>query len=188
MTESMTRREREDLAKVTRLRAKVAKDGITAREAALLADVEEQLSAVYRFDHDAWADITRHAEQVVAEADKQIAQRCRELGIRESFRPRLSLSWYDRGENASRERRSELRKAAQTKIAAMGKDAKMAIDARAADVLTELIAGGLESADAKAFLESIPTADQLMPRLTLSELEGADRSATRRALHRGVSA
>jgi hypothetical protein len=87
MTESMTRREREDLAKVTRLRAKVAKDGITAREAALLADVEEQLSAVYRFDHDAWADITRHAEQVVAEADKQIAQRCRELGIRESFRP-----------------------------------------------------------------------------------------------------
>jgi hypothetical protein len=70
----------------------------------------------------------------------------------------------------------------------MGKDAKMAIDARAADVLTELIAGGLESADAKAFLESIPTADQLMPRLTLSELEGADRSATRRALHRGVSA
>lgn len=169
---------------MTRLRAKVARDGITAREAALLADVEERLSAVYKFDHDAWADITRHAQQLVGEADNQIAQRCRDMGIREEFRPQLSLQWYGRGENASRERRSELRKAAQARIAAMGKDAKMAIDARAADVLTALIAGGLESAGAKAFLESIPTADQLMPRLTLSELESDGRGATIRALYR----
>lgn len=182
MTEEMTRRDRDDLQKVARLRAKVAKDGVAARETALLADVEEQLSAVYKFDHDAWADITSHAEELVKQADKEIAQRCREMGIRPQFRPQLVLQWDGRGENASRDRRAELRKAAQTRIAALGKEAKTAIDARTAEVLTELIAGGLESEAARAFLATIPTAEDLMPRLTLPELETADRDNRTRAL------
>ncbi|MGH3305312.1 MAG: hypothetical protein ACRDOK_27340 [Streptosporangiaceae bacterium] len=186
MTETMTRRDRDDLAKVARMRARLAKDGIAAREAALLADVEEQLSAVYKFDHDAWADITRHAQQLIKDADRQIAERCRELGIREEFRPKLELGWMRRGENASSERRGELRRTSQTRIAALGKEAKMAIDGRAAEILTELIAGGLESEDAKAFLATIPTAEHLMPRLTLPELEAAEHDSKTRALRRAA--
>jgi hypothetical protein len=104
------------------------------------------------------------------------------MGIRPQFRPQLVLQWYGRGENASRDRRAELRKAAQTRIAALGKEAKTAIDARTAEVLTELIAGGLESEAARAFLATIPTAEDLMPRLTLPELETADRDNRTRAL------
>lgn len=184
MTEPMTRRDREDLAKIARMRAKLAKDGIAARESAILADVEEQLAAVYKFDHDAWADITRHAQESIKEADAQIAQRCRDLGIREEFRPELRLTWFGRGENASRDRRAEIRKTAQTRVAALSKEAKMAIDAKSAEILTELIAGGLESEDAKAFLATIPTAEQLMPRLTLPELETSARDSQMRALRR----
>jgi hypothetical protein len=168
---SMSRQDREDLARVAKMRAKVAKDSVGHREAELRADVEAQLSATYQWDEDVWADITRNAKQAVDEADQRVAQICRELGVPERFRPRLRVEWYKRGENAAAERRAELRKLAQARIEAAGRKAKTAIESRTAEVLTELIAGGLESPEARAFLESIPTPQQLMPPVTIAELE-----------------
>jgi hypothetical protein len=168
---TMTRAERDDLAKVARLRAKVARTAVVQREAELLADVEEQLSAQYAFADDAWAEITTGAAAAVAEADRQVAALCRERGIPEEFRPGLNLNWYGRGSNAVPARRAELRKVAQARIAAAGKGAKAAIEAREAEVLTELLAGGLTSQAARSFLESIPTAAALMPALQVRELE-----------------
>jgi hypothetical protein len=168
---TMSKGERDDLAKVARLRARVAKSTVAQREAELLADVEAQLAATYRFDDAAWADVTRKAKEAVEVAAEQVAQRCRELGIPERFAPGLNLSWHSRGENGMRDRRAELRKVAQTQIAAAGKAAKLAIEQREAQVLTELIAGGLESQEARSFLESIPTPEQLMPTMTIAELE-----------------
>lgn len=172
----MTRREREDLAKVARLRARVARSAIVQREAELLADVEAQLAAEYAFTDEAWADITKGAAEAVAEADRQVAALCRERGIPEEFRPRLDTFWHRRGRNAVGERRTELRKVAQSRIAAVGKAAKASIEAREADVLTELLAGGLSSDAARTFLESIPSAAQLMPPMQVRELEGGQAS------------
>jgi hypothetical protein len=169
----MTRRDRDDLAKVARLRAKVAKDGVAQREAELRADVEEQLSARYKASDAAWSEITKQAKEAVDLADQEIARICRERGVPEEFRPYLSLGWYNRGENAEASRRAELRKLAQTRIAAAGRQAKTAIEAKTAEVLTQLIAGGLESSEARVFLESIPTAQQLMPPVTIAELEAS---------------
>lgn len=98
----------------------------------------------------------------------------------EAFRPSLHLSWYRRGENADRDRRTELRKVAQTELAARGKAAKVEIGRRAADLLTELAGGALKSSESKAFLEAMPSIDELMPRITLPELE---KSLDRLAQH-----
>jgi hypothetical protein len=167
----MTRRDRDDLQKVVRLRTKLAKDGIAVREAELLAMVEDELSMCFRFDQDVIADITRQAKDAITEADAALAQRCRELGVREEFRPQLSLSWYGRGENAIGQRRTELRKLAQTRIAAAGKAAKGTIDAQSSQIVTDLIVGGLESTEARAYIETIPTAAELMPTFDVAALE-----------------
>lgn len=184
---TMSKSERDDLAKVARLRARVAKSKVAQREAELLADVEDQLAATYKFDDDAWADVTRAAKVAVQTAQAEVERRCRDLGIPDRFAPSLSLQWYGRGENALAQRRAELRKVAQTQIAAAGKAAKTAIEQQEAEVLTELLAGGLESAEARAFLESIPTPEQLMPTMALAELEaGVPQQTDGRRLRIGL--
>jgi hypothetical protein len=39
------------------------------------------------------------------------------------------------------------------------------------DIQTEIVANGLESAEAKAFLETMPTAAQLMQAITVEEMQ-----------------
>lgn len=185
----LTRAERDDLVRVARLRAKVARSSIAAREAELLAEVEEQLSEAYRFDDDAWQDLTATAEDAVRRADAEVAARCAELGIPERFRPSLRVLWFGRGENASAERRTELRRRAQARIAANGKAAKLAIERREAEVLVELYADGLTSDAAAQWLQTIPTPVQLMPSVALAELENAPAAArTGRRSHIGLAA
>jgi hypothetical protein len=167
----MTRAERLELARLVRLRASVAKKDAEQRQAQLLADVEEQLAARYQANHAAWADVHELADKVVAAADAEIARRCRELGIREDFRPSLSLGWYSRGENADRNRRGELRKVAQVRLEAATRAAKVEIDRQAAALLSELASGALESDAARGFLEAMPSIDDLMPPLTIDALD-----------------
>jgi hypothetical protein len=81
------------------------------------------------------------------------------------------MDWMRRGENYSAARRAELRKVAKTRIVAEIKAAKTTIERSSVEVQTELIAGGLESEEAKAFLESMPTAEALMPSLSMAEIE-----------------
>jgi len=168
-----THRECEALLRVVWTNARLAKDGIAHREIQLVAKADEDLAAAYRFDDDAWADISCAAEAAAYKADQRIAQACRDLGIQERFRPRLTISWSGRGESAMVEHRAELRRIARARIKAAGQEARHAIDRQAAKVMTELIAGGLKSAEAKALLESIPTADKLMPPVVVAELETA---------------
>jgi hypothetical protein len=169
--ERMTKAERLELGKLIRLRANVAKADVAQMEARHLADIEAQLAAEYSANHSAWAEITASAKQAVAKADAEIAERCRELGIPEKLRPSLHLGWGGRGENADRDRRAELRKAAQTELAARGQAAKVEIDRRAAHLLTQLAGGALGSSEAKAFLEAMPSIDELLPQIPLPELE-----------------
>jgi hypothetical protein len=171
MTEpTMTKSERDDLARLVRMRAKVAKGQVEQRAAELMAEAEAKLSAIYSFGDEAWADLTATAEAAVAEADIQLAKRCEQLGIPAEFRPRLNLSWYGRGENALRDRRAELRTTARTRVDADAKRAKAAIEASAVDVQTELLADGLTSAAAREFLQAMPTPADLMPALDIGAI------------------
>lgn len=172
----ITKAERGELAKIARLRARVARTAVAQREAELLADVEAQLSATYSFDDATWADVTAAAKAAVASADAEVARRCAELGVPAEFRPSLFLHWWDRGENAVSKRRAELRKRAQTRIAAEGLAAKAAIERVEAEVLTSIYVGALDTAAAHEFLASIPTAESLMPPMRLAELEARGAS------------
>ncbi len=188
MTALMTKAERLELGKVVRLRAKVAKDDAEAQGRRLLADFEAQLAARYPENNPAWAEITTTARRAVEDADVQIAQLCRSFGIPEEFRPRLSCNWCSRGENAEKQRRVELRAVAQREVAARVQTAKVTIDRQAAALLSDLAANALETEHAKAFLEQLPSIDELMPRLGLSEVETLALSFGKEYARLGLSA
>jgi len=166
---AMTVAERLELGMLIRLNAKVARDHVDQLQARLIADSEAQLSARFDKYDAAWKTAVQEAEAVVAQADAKVAERCRELGVPETFRPRLNTFWIDRGENELNSRRAELRLKARTEIEARAKAAKVQIDRQAADVQTRLIAGALGSDEARAFLASMPTIDALMPALEFAE-------------------
>jgi hypothetical protein len=147
--------------------------------ARVLATIESQLAAQYPEDHPAWADVTEYAERAVAEANIQIGQRCRALGIPERFHPSISYYWRNRGENFMKDRRAELRKVAQTELAARAKAAKNMVDRRTADLLTRLAEGALASSQAKDFLNAMLSVDDLMPQITLDELEAIAHEGAR---------
>ena len=120
MSPQLSNAERERLLKVARLREKVAKTAAGERATAMIADFEQQLASCYRFDQDVtWKAAHDAADQIVEEARRKIGDRCAELGIPERFASDLGLRWYSRGENASKERRAELRKIAVTRITAI---------------------------------------------------------------------
>jgi hypothetical protein len=169
----MTRSEREDLSKVVRRNAKVTKASIEALTADRKADVERQLSAIYKADAKQWRDITAEAERLIGIANAQIARISDERGIRPEFRPGLSLGWRGRGENAVESRRVELRKSAYARIEAHRKAAYLYVESWEADKLNALVSGALSSAEAKAFLNSLPSPETLLPPIKLTgELDG----------------
>jgi hypothetical protein len=161
----MTKAERQDLWKLVRFNAKVAKDGAEARGKWLLADVEAKLAAKYPAEDQAWADIVRAARKYVHKADAVIAALCRERGVPEEFRPRLNVSWWERGENAIKERRAELRKVAEAQVEALVKEALFEIDRQTAEQLNQIAQAGLSSQEARAFIRSMPRPEEMLPPL-----------------------
>jgi hypothetical protein len=85
----MTRLEREDLRRLARYQATLAKAAAGRRAAELRADFKEQLAAIFLFDDDAvWKAAMVAADEAVDGAKKRIAARCNELGIPQRFHPR----------------------------------------------------------------------------------------------------
>ena len=163
--------ERDQLTRLARLRAKQAEREAEAREKILLAEVIDLMTAEFEAHDRLWADAVVIAEEAMAKANAQIAAQCAELGIPAKDAPGLELRWHARSsEFSNRSRRAELRKMAEVRLAALTKTAKAAIQDRALEVETTLIVGALESAEAVAFANSMPTVEQLMPALQLEDL------------------
>lgn len=172
-SDGLTTRERTNLSALVRKREKVAKTDAKQRAAELMANVEANLAARFKANNELWAAVTIEAQKAVDVADREIMRICREIGVPEEFRPSLVLSWYSRGENADRERRAELRKAASTRITAMELAARTEIERRSLEAQTALLAGGLTTDAARAVLAALPTAESLMPSLNVDDLEAA---------------
>jgi hypothetical protein len=171
MTDEMTSREREQLIRLVKARARQAEREAEMREKVLLAEVQNELTAEYE-RHDAlWADAVTVAEEVAAKANAEIAAACVDLGIPARHAPRIETYWRARSPDYSdRNRRAELRKLAETRLAALTKTAKTAIQGAALEAETQLVMGGLQSGEAQQTLASMPTVEQLMPPLTLDDL------------------
>jgi hypothetical protein len=170
--QTMTKSERESLLQVVRLRAKVAKSDATAYSAKLRADFEQQLDTKYSFDQDAiWQEMASLMQATADEAAAKVAARNRELGIPDWAAPRIVWGWRERGENATKERRAELRRLAHVQIEAIEKEARARIDRTSSEVQTKLYASGLTTEAANLFLEQIPSIESLMPALELTKIE-----------------
>ena len=169
---AITKSERDSLLQVARLRTRVAKDQVVSFAAKLKADFEKQLDASYPWDSDeTWSAMAKLTEQTKREAQAQVAARSRELGIPEWAAPSIGWDWYAQGQQATKGRKVELRRLAATQIDAMIKAANSKIDEASLAIQTELLASGLTSAAAKAFLESMPTTEALMPAVDVAVLE-----------------
>jgi hypothetical protein len=162
----MTKAERDDLVRLVKQREKVAKSAAEQRSAMMLADFERQIAAIYTFDkNDVWRAALEVGVEAVKKANEAVVAEAVRLGIPPEFHPKLSYQWRSRGENAYRERRAELRKVATAEIAAMEKTARVQIEARSIEAQTEIIANGLNSEAAIAFLEKLPPIETMMPAL-----------------------
>lgn len=172
MYDTMTRSDRETLIKIARQRERVAKSEARERAARLNADFEKQLDRRYHYDeNEVWAQATKIADRTVAEANSQIAEECARLGIPAQFSPKLHLHWSNRGRNSVKEERLEMRRVAQREIDAIEKAARTAIERQSVETQEKIMVGGLTSDAARTFLEAMPTAESLMPTLTLERVE-----------------
>ena len=154
MQNAMTKSERVELNMLIRKRERVMKKHAEERAAKMLAEFDAQLATIYEFDDDAvWAQAVKIAEKAVAEAQRVIAARCKDLGIPPEFAPGLMIAWQGRGQNAVAGRRQELRRMAKSKIEAMHKEAITKIEHIALAAQTEIMTTGLETDTAKEFLD-----------------------------------
>jgi hypothetical protein len=169
---SITNAERESLLKLCRQRERLAKAAVGVLAAKRRANFEAQLAREFGFDEDrVWKQAYEIVKATVDQANKDIAARSAELGIPREFAPSLRSHWFERGQNASRERRAELTKVAHAEIAHLEKEAKFRVEQSSLEIQTRLLADSLESAAAKLFLEEMPTPEQLMPELTVRDIE-----------------
>jgi hypothetical protein len=169
----MTAGERKELAQLIRQRERVLRQKAKERSAELLSRFEQQVATIYKFDDDAvWKESFEIAEQELDRANKKIAERSAELGIPKRFAPCLEWGWRGRqGEAAFKERRAELRKVAQSKIAALEQRAVSKIAEQSLAAQTEVIENGIQSSAGKRFLRALRPLDELMPPLEVGTVE-----------------
>jgi len=169
---SMTKGEREELKRLARERARVAKADAERRAADLKAAFEHQVVTFYDYDRDdVWQGIEVSVREALAEANRMIRARAVELGIPSEFAPSVSFHWAARDPRYNvQQSQAEMRRAAYKRIEAMERSAKHEIDRAALDVQTNLVAEGLTSARAVEFLSAMPTVDALMPAVDIREL------------------
>jgi hypothetical protein len=169
---ALSRNETHDLGMIIKDRAKVLKAHAEEQAAACMADFERKLATVYTWDQDVtWKAATERAQQVCREAQAEVAKRCKELGIPETFAPAIGMTWQGRGENALNQRRMELRRVAESSIKAMTKAAITKIEKQSLDLRTQVVTMGLVSAEAKMFLESLAPVEESMRSLDFAEME-----------------
>lgn len=138
--------------------------------------MEKKLSEEFSYRDEMWREGIKVAEQAVADANAQIARICDERGVPAEFRPSVDLLWSSRGRNTDPRRRAELRKLADARIDAIGKQAKLTIDAQVAEIAADLITGGLTSEAARAHLAKMPDPRTLMPPLEVADLKQVSTS------------
>lgn len=167
----MSRGDRDALLKVARLREKALKSEADQRAAELRADLEGQLSTVFEADDERWRRQVAELQKLADDLNKKLRAEVVAEGRPANFAPAVSVDFYGRGENAIKKRREELRVAGQATIEAQRKAVHTWIERQHASLASEIVAGALESAAAKAFLEALPAIETLLPKVSLAQIE-----------------
>lgn len=171
MTEqTMTRAERDELATVVRMRAKVTRAEIDTRQATVVAEAEAQLATVFKAQDARWAVDLAAAQRTVDEVNERITVELTAAGVPPEFHPRIGLDWRGRGENSTLQRRHELRRVVATRADADARVAKDTINRWEMEARTDLASRALVGSEARAWLEALPSVAQLMPPLDVDAL------------------
>lgn len=185
----MTRKDRDQLAQVAKMRARVAKSSIEQREMVLKSQVEDELKGMFDVEDELAKKAAGVAVAEAQRADKDLQERLAEYEIPEHLRPHLVAEMIENQMMGKRrsiaQRRMELSNIANSRIRALGAQAKVEIDRQCADTVTSLITGGLDGAAAQRYLDSMPTIDQLMLAPSIAELEAVHDEQRRKTRELG---
>lgn len=189
MADGMTRKDREQLVQVAKMRARVAKGSIDQRELALKGQIEDELQALFETESEMAERAMQRAQAVARTAQAELDQWLDEHEVPSRMRPRIGVADPSRGygDETIASRRAALRTLATARVRALGAQAKVELDRACADTVTALIAGGLDSEAARQMLDQMPTIDQLMLAPSVAELEAVhdEQRQQRQQLRRG---
>lgn len=174
--DGITPGERRELRSIVKGQFKVLREEVKRREQEMHAEAETQLLDRYRDEDAAIAAAQERTRDVVAEAIQKVREIGRELqdafpdltveAGADRYGGRISLA-------ASNQKRSQLHRAILASIPNKVGDAQLNLSRQEMDLLAKLSVGALETNEAKAYLDTIPTVGELIPAVRLRELEAA---------------
>jgi len=168
----MTKHELDKLLQLVKAEAKALKTATAARAAQVLADFEQKISKRYCVNESpVWAKLFGQAQDIIRELNAQILTDLKSQDIAEEYAPQAGIHWLDRGENAISKRRAELRQVAKSRALEDQTKAQTRIDLWSVQEQKELLTQGLQSQEARNFLERRPSLERLMPALELADVE-----------------
>jgi hypothetical protein len=167
----ITKTERAELRTLIRQRFKVLRAEVEVRRAELVDELERRIVAKFAADDKAWADAMYLIDEAVREANRKANDIMRGLNVEGYDVSREYSIVTARSVNQPKQERNQLHRQGEARIDAQVKTAQLQLDRQEADLLTRLIAGALESDEARAFLGEIPTVSALVPADRLLELE-----------------
>lgn len=189
MADEMTKKDRDQLIQVAKMRARVAKGSIDQRELALKGQIEDELQQLFETESEVAERAMQRAQAVARTAQTELDEWLDEHEIPTRMRPRIGVADPSKGfgDETIASRRAALRHLANARVKALAAHAKVELDRSCADTVTALIAGGLDSDAARQMLEQMPTIDQLMLAPSVAELESVhdEERQQRRELRRG---
>lgn len=174
----ITKAERTELRSIVRQQFKVLRAEIGQRQAEMRSEIEARIVERYRDVDEQRAQLTWKANEILDAASREITDlfigagadrgdpyRDPEISIERPIRVAMErIAW-------NTEDRVQLRRAMHSAVEADIRAALLRLDRQEADLLRTLSVGALESAEAQAFLASIPTVGELVPAARLAELE-----------------
>lgn len=163
--------ERAELRSLVKSQFKVLRAEVEQRQAEMLVDLDEQITARYAAWDKQWSDAMFLCNEAAMEANRKVNDILREhVEQPDGGRSEWVLINFHAPARPDR-RRMELRQSGVARIHAEVRAAYLRLDRDEADLLRTLTIGALESEEAKAFLNAIPTVGELVSRARLAELE-----------------
>ena len=167
----ITKGERTELRSLIRQRFKVLRAEVEARRAELAVELEERVAAKFADEDKRWADAMFLIDEAAREANRKANDILRGLDIDAIDTSKEYLIVSNRGITKPATERNVMVRNGTKRIDAQVKAAYLQLDRQEAELLTRLVANGLESDEARAFLGEIPTVSALVPADRLLELE-----------------
>ena len=167
----ISKSERVELRSLIRQRFKVLRADVAAREAELVAELDQRINDKFAAEDKRWSDAMFLIDEATREANRKANDVLRGLDIDAFDMSREYEVVVKRHIAKPTVERNLLQRNGTKRIAAQVASAKLQLDRQEADLLTRLVAGALESDEARAFLGEIPTVSALVPADRLLQLE-----------------